>query len=142
MGIAIPSERLLTSWCAIHAQVIHSHVARRVSEAVLRAQGRASLARFDRLNAARCQTNILRGLLHRAQSSRFGIQHDFRRICTEEDYRRLVPVTTSAALARSYWQTAEAPVAGSTWPAPLAGVASYDTGEKNTRQVLLSPHWF
>jgi hypothetical protein len=141
VGSAIISEHLLTHWNSIFARGMDTHVARRVTEAVVRARSRVHLARFDRLDAARCQAKVLLGLLHRAQRTQFGLQHDFRRIRTEEDYRRLVPVTTGAALTRAFWQTAPT-VAGSTWPAPLAGVASFDTGEKGLRPVLLSPEWF
>jgi hypothetical protein len=76
------------------------HMLRRVTEAFARARSRIHLARLDRLQASRCQLNTLLGLVHRAQITEFGRQHDFRRIRTEADYRRLVPVTTSALLGR------------------------------------------
>ncbi len=136
MGLIILSEHLLKSWQAIQARVAETYLARRVTEAYLRARGRVQLARFDQLNAARSQTNTLLGLVHRAQATRFGIDHDFRRIRNEEDFRRLVPVTTAAALARTYWQAGSN---GSTWPAPVVGLASYEVGERSPRQVLLTP---
>jgi hypothetical protein len=140
--MAILSERLNTNWLRIHARITATHVARRMIEAFLRALSRVHLARFDQINSASSQANTLLGLVHRAQSTRFGLEHDFRRIRTEEDFRRLVPTTTSATLARSYGQTPDHPLAGSIWPEPLAGVASYETGEKNPQQVLLSPAGF
>ena len=97
---------------------------------------------MDRVAAARGQANTLQGLVHKARNTVFGIEHDFRRIRTEEDFRRLVPVTTTAVLARTYWQPNVTALNGTTWPKPVAGLAAYDTGEKTPRQVLLSPDLF
>jgi hypothetical protein len=57
------------------------------------------------------------GLLHQAQATRFGIEHDFHRIRTVADYRRLVPLCTRAELWRDYWQPVYPHLAGATWPA-------------------------
>lgn len=89
---------------------------RQTAEAVLAAAGRYHLARFDRLAPARCQKRILLGLLHQAQSTRFGRDHDFRRIRSGEDYRRLVPLCTRAELWRDYWRPVYPHLAGATWP--------------------------
>src|SRR5260370_19789039 len=140
--MAILPERLNTSWRTIQARIAATHVARRVIEAFLRARSRVHLAWFDQIHPARSQANILLGLVHRAQRTRFGLEHDFRRIRTYEDFRRLVPSTTRAALARGDCQTPDHPLAGSTWAEPLAGVAYYETGDKNPRQLLPSPAGF
>ena len=95
-----------------------SSLARRTAEALLRAGGRRHLARFDGLAPARCQTRILLGLLHQAQSTQFGRERDFRRIRTVADYRRLVPLCTRAELWRDYWQPVYPHLAGATWPGP------------------------
>ncbi len=60
---------------------------------------------------------MLLGLLNEARNTRFGVEHDFRRIHTVEDYRRLVPLTTRVDLWRDYWEPALPHVAGATWPA-------------------------
>lgn len=90
--------------------------ARRTAEALLRAIGRRHLACWDRLTPVRCQTRILLGLLHQAQSTHFGRDHDFRRIRTVDDFRRLVPLSTRAELWRDYWQPVYPHLAGATWP--------------------------
>jgi hypothetical protein len=96
-----------------------TRVARRVTDAVVRAWSRRHLACFDQAATDRCQTRTLLGLLHRAQSTRFGIEHDFRRIRTPEDFRRLVPVRSRADLWRTYWQPTFPELSGTTWPGPL-----------------------
>lgn len=100
------------------------HVVRRMTEAVARARCRVHLAGIDKTPASTSQTKTLLGLVHRAQRTSFGREHDFGRIRTEDDYRRLVPMTTPVALARSYGQT------------PLV---TLDGGEKTGRQVLVTP---
>jgi hypothetical protein len=97
---------------------------------------------LDRVAASPGQANTLLGLVHKARNTVFGVAHDFRRIRAEEDFRRLVPVTTTAVLARTYWQPNVTALNGTTWPEPVAGLAAYDTGEKPPRQVLLSPDLF
>jgi hypothetical protein len=83
---------------------------------MLRAAGRCHLARFDRQAPARCQSRILLGLLHQARNTRFGREHDFRRIRSVEDFRRLVPLCTRADLWGQYWQPVYPHLAGATWP--------------------------
>ncbi len=78
----------------------------RAAEAAFRAASRRHLARFDRLAPVRCQTRLLLGLIHQAQPTRFGRDHDFRRIRTVADFRRLVPLCTRADLWRQYGQPA------------------------------------
>jgi hypothetical protein len=138
LGRAIRAVHLGTSWLNLQCLVAQTHVVRRATEVWLRTRSRAQLAAMDRLDAARRQTNTLLGLVHRAQNTSFGIEHDFRRMRNEDDYRRLVPVTNSAALARTYWQAADTSLGGTTWPSPVDGLATYDDGDRPTRQVLLS----
>lgn len=85
-----------------------SSLVRRTAEAVLAAAGRRHLARLDRLAPARCQRRILLGLVHQAQATRFGREHDFRRIRDIADYRRVVSLRSRAELWREY---------GEDWPA-------------------------
>lgn len=94
-----------------------SPLVRRAAEAMLRASGRRHLARISRLAPEQCQRRILYGLLHQAQTTRFGLEHDFRRIRGVADYRRLVPLTTRAELWRDYCQPVFPHLAGATWPA-------------------------
>jgi hypothetical protein len=110
----------LLQWC------LGTYYVRQVTDAVLRARGRYFLARFERLRPSQTQGHILIGLIHRAQSTRFGRDHDFRRIRTVEDFRRLVPLRTAAELWRSYWQCVHPQVDGATWhgPATVEGMGT------------------
>jgi hypothetical protein len=81
---------------------------------------------LDHQAVARSQARTLRGLVHRARSTRFGHDHDFGRIRTVRDFQRLVPLRTPAALWQEYWQAAFPHLTGTTWPEPVTclGVAA------------------
>lgn len=83
----------------------------RGSEGLFRALCRRHLARLDSCDPARAQLATLLGLIHRAQGSPFGRAHDFRRVRTADDFRRLAPLRTRAELQRlatpPTWQTAD-----------------------------------
>ncbi len=104
------------------------HLVGRMVEEICRSQARRRLVELEQLAIPRCQTRQLLGLVRRAQTTRFGREHDFRRIHTAEDFRRLVPVRDFAELWRTYWQPAYPNLAGTTWPGPIpaliAGPAS------------------
>jgi hypothetical protein len=86
----------ITAWLA------ERKAARRAAEVLFRALGRRHLARFDSGQPVRCQERILSGLVHQAHATRFGRDHDFRRIRTSADFRRLVPLRSHAELGRDY----------------------------------------
>jgi hypothetical protein len=67
----------------------------------------------------RAQNRTLLGLIHKARSTRFGKDHDFARIHSARDFKRLVPLRTPAELWRDYWQPAFPALAGATWPGPI-----------------------
>jgi hypothetical protein len=79
-----------------HHWLARAPLARQVFGELLRSCGYQHLARLDHSQAARSQKRILFGLVHRAGPSLFGRQHDFRRIRTRDDFRRLVPLTCEA----------------------------------------------
>jgi GH3 auxin-responsive promoter len=93
---------------------------RRVVNALFSTRARRHLAELDAEPVARNQTRILTGLVHEAQNTRFGLDHDFRRIRTVADFRRLVPLRTPGQLWRDYWQPAYPRPGGVTWPGPFA----------------------
>jgi hypothetical protein len=99
----------------VQGWLTESSLVRRTAEALFRTASHRHLARFDRLAPARCQSRILLGLLHQARTTRFGSEHDFRRIRTAADFRRLVPLRTRADLWRQYWQPDYPHLAGATW---------------------------
>jgi hypothetical protein len=96
---------------------------RRGTEALFRAAARRHLRRLDATDNSRAQIRTLLGLVHKARGTRFGRAHDFARIRTLDDYRRLVPVRTAPALWRDYWHPAFPKLDGVTWPGPLPLVA-------------------
>jgi hypothetical protein len=81
---------------------------------------RRRLTALDHLAAVRSQARILRGLVHRARNTRFGREHDFRRIRTAADFRRLVPLRTPQQLWNEYWRAALPTLADVTWPGAMA----------------------
>ncbi len=90
------------NWDSLQRWVTTRSLVRRMAEAVLAAAGRRHLAQLDRLAPSRCQRRILFGLINKAQATRFGRDHDFRRIRSIADYRRVVPLRSRAELWREY----------------------------------------
>jgi hypothetical protein len=107
-----------------------------MAEAVWTAVGRRHLARLDRVAPARCQRRILLGLVHQAQTTLFGRDHDFRRIRSIDDYRRLVPLYSRAELWRQYWQPVYPHLAGATWPESSAAVKAAHRSALGTALAL------
>ena len=106
-------------WEAIQQWLVGSRLARRLTDTLFRGRARRHMAALDHLDAARSQLRILRGLVHLGQATRFGRDHDFRRIRTADDFRRLVPLRTPADFWRDYWEPIFPDLAGATWPAPI-----------------------
>lgn len=87
-------------WPATRRWLARTPLARRIAEGIFRARSRRLLAEFEQQEPCRSQIGILLGLVHRAQRSPFGVQHDFPRIRTIDDFRRLVPLRSAAELNR------------------------------------------
>jgi hypothetical protein len=68
---------------------------RRLADTLLRRRALRRVAELDQVDAARCQARTLQGLVHHARNTPFGRAHDFRRIHTAADFRRLVPLRTA-----------------------------------------------
>src|SRR5437660_5209160 len=100
-----------------------TRLARRVVDTLFRSKARRRIVELDRQSLARCQSRTLLGLVHKGHSTRFGRDHDFRRIRNAEDFQRLVPLRTPAELWREYWQPAFPNLGGATWPGPINYVA-------------------
>jgi hypothetical protein len=90
-------------WEALLQQLTASWPVRGLLDGLVRGRARRKLVDFDHESAVRAQLRTLRGLVHRAQSTRFGRDHDFRRIRTVSDFQRLVPLRTLPTLWHSYW---------------------------------------
>lgn len=129
------------NWNSVQGWLTRNSLARRTAETVLTAAGRRHLARLDRLAPARCQRRILLGLVHQAQATRFGRDHDFRRIRSVADYRRLVPLYNRAELWREYWQPVYPHLAGATWPEPSYAVQAAHRSALRTALALTKNVW-
>jgi hypothetical protein len=92
-----------------------------MTEGILRAHQRRLLTDLDQQPAARSQVSQLLGLVHRARATRFGCEHDFGRIRTEADFRRLVPLRTPRQIAEQYWLESYPRLQGATWPEHVSG---------------------
>ncbi|HEV8059112.1 MAG TPA: GH3 auxin-responsive promoter family protein [Gemmataceae bacterium] len=97
--------------------------ARGVVDTLFRGRARRRFAELDHQSIARSQNRAMLGLVHKAGTTRFGRDHDFRRIRDAADFRRLVPLRTPAELWREYWQPAFPNLGGATWPGPINYVA-------------------
>lgn len=98
------------------------HPMRRLLESCLRLRSRRQIAPLQAEDIGKLQTRLLRGLVHRARSTRFGKDHDFGRIRTPDDFRRLVPLTTPAELASRYWDPVFPWLSRATWPGEVVRV--------------------
>ncbi len=85
---------LLFDWREACYWVARRRPLRRVAGLLLRSLSRRLLTRLDQEDAVRAQTRVLLGLVHRARQTPFGRDHDFARMRTPEDYRRLVPLSS------------------------------------------------
>jgi hypothetical protein len=104
---------------AIQQWLVGTRLVRRLADTLFRGRARRHVAALDHLDAARSQLRTLRGLVHQAHTTRFGHDHDFRRIRSADDFRRLVPLRTLDDFWRDYWQPIFPDLGGSTWPGPI-----------------------
>src|SRR5262249_40952030 len=73
---------------------------RRLLEGGLRVLGLRHIRALEAQDADRVQVRYLRGLLHAARRTPFGLEHDFSRIRTVADFHRLVPPRSRSELQR------------------------------------------
>jgi hypothetical protein len=127
------------SWRPLWTWLARTPPTRRATEVLFRSAARRHLARLDTVAPARRQFRTLLGLVHQASGTRFGREHDFGRVRTADDFRRLVPLTTRAGLWRDYWDAAFPFLGGTTWPAPVLPVPGPHNLDEIPRPVCLSP---
>jgi hypothetical protein len=106
-------------WEALQQWLVGTRLVRRLTDTLFRGRARRHVAALDHLDATRSQLRILRGLVHLGHTTRFGRDHDFSRIRTAADFRRLVPLRTPADFWRDYWQPIFPDLGGATWPGPI-----------------------
>jgi hypothetical protein len=93
--------------------------ARGILDRLCCSRAKQRLTELNKQSTFRAQNRTLQGLIHNARSTRFGKDHDFARIHSARDFKRLVPLRTPAELWREYWQPAFPALAGATWPGPI-----------------------
>src|SRR5262249_13511098 len=125
-------------WEALFQKVAATRLVRRVVDTVLRGRARRRVAELDHESAARSQVRTLLGLVHRAQATRFGQDHDFQRIRTVGDFQRLVPLRTLSRLWQEYWPAPQLLLSQTTWPI-LPFLALPETPGHWLSSVPLSP---
>lgn len=111
------------SWDALREWLAGTRLVRSVADAVLHGAARRHVAELDQLAPARAQARALLDLVRRARRTRFGREHDFDRIRSVGDFRRLVPLRRPADLWQTYWGLAWPHLDGVTWPGPIRHAA-------------------
>jgi GH3 auxin-responsive promoter len=91
---------------------------RRLASAVALDRAGRHLVELDHSDPARCQLRHMIGLVHRARNTSFGRSHDFARIRTYDDFKRLVPLSTAADYTRLH-TTGEDAGRSANWPGPV-----------------------
>jgi hypothetical protein len=91
---------------------------RRLASAVALDRAGRHLVELDHSDPSRSQLRHLRGLVHRARNTTFGRNHDFDRIRTHDDFKRLVPLSTTADYA-AWDMSGETNGPLGTWPGPV-----------------------
>jgi hypothetical protein len=116
-----------------------NRVSRRVADTGFVLDARRRVAELDKLAAAKTQEQTLIRLTQRAANTRFGKDHDFRRIRTIEDYQRLVPLRDYEAFWQQYWKGVYPHLQGATWPGSIPYFAlSSGTTSGTTKYIPIS----
>jgi hypothetical protein len=107
-------------WDSFQQWLFGTRLMRRLADTLFRGRARRHLATIDHEDPARTQLRTLQGLVHQAHATRFGREHDFRRIRTPADFRRLVPLRSLTDFWHDYWQPPYPRLSGITWPGPIS----------------------
>ena len=128
-----------TFWENLFARLACTAIVRRSVDTVFHSRARRRVAELDSESMTRCQERILRGLVHQAAATRFGREHDFRRIRSPRDFRRLVRLRTLADFCQDYWQPTCSASPNNTWPGEVESFASAGASSDGTLQVPITP---
>lgn len=104
------------NWTDLLQRISGSKFVRRSADKFFLAYARRRAAEVEQAELAHVQEQQLLRLILKAQGTQFGIDHDFRRIRSVADYRRLVPLRTYEQFWKDYWQAKFPQLAGVTWP--------------------------
>lgn len=89
---------------------------RRLADSVQVRLAHRRVAELDAMDAARVQANSLLRMVRKARRTRFGADHDFRRIENVRDYQNRVPVREYEYFWSTYWKDAYPRLDDLTWP--------------------------
>ena len=125
-----------TAWLA---PVVNHRLVRNLADAGSVRLAHYRVRELDRLDAARCQANILTKLVRYAQNTRFGKDHDFRSIRSVADYQARVPVREYEYFWNTYWKDAYPNFDDITWPGKIPYYAlSSGTTSGGTKYIPVS----
>ncbi len=112
---------------------------RRLTDVLMGRYAAARAARLDSRSAGATQARILSRLVRRARGTRFGVDHDFARIRTVDEYQRRVPLRTYEDFWNDYWRAPFPHLVGVTWPGPIPYFAlSSGTTSGTTKYIPVS----
>jgi len=101
------------------------------------AEGRARY--LDALDPVQSQGRLLQRLLHRGRATRFGVEHEFARIRSVEDFQSRVPLRDYEDFWQRYWQGAFPEIRHQSWPDPIPWFAlSSGTSSGRSKYLPLS----
>jgi GH3 auxin-responsive promoter len=109
-----------------------------LADALFRRRARRRLGRLDETSAFRAQSWTLLELVRRAQQTRFGCEHDFGRVRTPEDFRRLVPLRTATDLWQQYGSPSVPLLDGAAWPGPISFLATCESVNQSAPPLAVS----
>jgi hypothetical protein len=97
------------------------------------------MAQLDALDVARTQERTLLSLVRRAQTTRFGLAHDFVRIRSLADYQRIVPLRTYEQFWNDFWSPDFPRLQGVSWPGSIPYFAlSSGTTSGTTKSIPIT----
>jgi hypothetical protein len=111
--------------------------ARSVADALFRRRAVRRLRHLDSLVPERAQGHILQKLVKQACNTRFGREHDFARVHTADDFRRLVPLRSSAELWRDFGAPSHPELDGISWPGRVPYLATCECPAGQLTSTLL-----
>ncbi len=91
-------------------------VVRKLADAVQVRLAHHRVQQLDAMDAGRVQENTLLKLVRHARGTRFGIDHDFRRVETARDFQDRVPLREYEYFWDTYWKDAYPRLDDLTWP--------------------------
>jgi hypothetical protein len=112
---------------------------RRAADWAFRRYAQHRVARLDGMSANAAQRETLLSLVRHAAGTRFGLDHDFARIRSVEEYQRRVPLRDYEGFWKDYWQPVFPSLGGATWPGRIPYLAlSSGTTTGSTKYIPVS----